>query len=160
MEQLALPKTQIEYVNFRFLQCFAENYFKNGSFCALNVSEETFFQSFSDYDFQVSTMLCRDLDSRIIPREAKAVYEWLESDQSLHVMRDHPSHDFEIVGCCWGMKLTKKDREMVAAAFHNGATDQSLWAYKDKYLPDQNFLRRYVNIILVNRRYPEVPDEA
>ena len=126
------------------------DYFKNRLFSTLNVSKEAFFLYFTFCDFQVSTMLCRDLDSRIIPREVEAVNEWLESEKSLHVMRDHPNHDFEMVGCCWGMKLPKKDREMVAAAFHNGATDQSLWAYKDKYLPDQNFLRRYVN-----KKYPE-----
>ena len=51
----------------------------------------------------------RDTDSRINPREAAAVADWLASDKTMHVMRDHEHH------CChpisagmWGLKRTDK----------------------------------------------------
>ena len=40
----------------------------------------------------VHTLLSRDTDSRIIPREKEAVNEWLASDRVFHIMRDHPAH--------------------------------------------------------------------
>ena len=37
-------------------------------------------------------MLSRDVDSNISEREVAAVKQWLNSDASFHVMRDHPQH--------------------------------------------------------------------
>jgi hypothetical protein len=41
-------------------------------------------------DDMVDTVMSRDSDSRIIPREEDAVREWLTSDKIFHIMRDHP----------------------------------------------------------------------
>ncbi len=36
--------------------------------------------------------MSRDADSPITTRESTAVMEWLESDYTFHLMRDHPWH--------------------------------------------------------------------
>ena len=40
----------------------------------------------------VDRFISRDLDSEIIPRETAAVKQWLSSNYTFHVMRDHPSN--------------------------------------------------------------------
>ena len=52
----------------------------------------------------------RDLDSRLNDREQAAVTEWLNSNKSFHIMRDHPWHGTEILGGMWGCKLTQEVR--------------------------------------------------
>ena len=47
---------------------------------------------------QVDLFMSRDLDSAPTQREADAVEEWLRSGKTLHVMRDHPSHTFPMLG--------------------------------------------------------------
>jgi len=49
--------------------------------------------------------MSRDLDSRVTEREVAAVNEWLESNKTLHSMRDHPWHTVPIMGGGWGSKL-------------------------------------------------------
>jgi hypothetical protein len=43
-------------------------------------------------DPQVDVFLSRDADSLIIPREVDAVHQWLRSNYTFHLMRDHPAH--------------------------------------------------------------------
>ncbi len=40
----------------------------------------------------VDYFMSRDIDSEIIPRETAAVKQWLSSNYTFHVMRDHPSN--------------------------------------------------------------------
>jgi hypothetical protein len=49
-------------------------------------------------DFLVDIMASRDLDSPLPPRELNAVNEWLSTNKSWHVMRDHPLHSVPILG--------------------------------------------------------------
>lgn len=56
----------------------------------------------------------RDGDSRVSIREKMAVDEWISSDKTLHVMRDHPYHRIPcgndrlgILGGMWGIKSKK-----------------------------------------------------
>ena len=56
----------------------------------------------------VSEWHCRDLDSRISPREIAAVNDFLASGKSYHIMRDNPYHVASIVGCCFGMTVTSE----------------------------------------------------
>ena len=53
----------------------------------------------------------RDADSRITVREKMAVDEWISSNNTIHVMRDHPAHGIPfgsdrlgILGGMWGIK--------------------------------------------------------
>lgn len=50
----------------------------------------------------------RDTDSRLSMREKYAVDEWLATDKTFHIMRDHPFHNFPILGGMWGYKNTNK----------------------------------------------------
>lgn len=43
-------------------------------------------------DGSVEMMLSRDLDSNVSEREVAAVREWMNSNLSFHIMRDHPQH--------------------------------------------------------------------
>jgi hypothetical protein len=43
-------------------------------------------------DPNVDVFISRDSDSVILQREVDAVDEWLRSNYTFHVMRDHPFH--------------------------------------------------------------------
>ena len=53
----------------------------------------------------VSIVIVRDADSRLNPRDAAAVFEWLASDRKFHAMHEAP-HDPEtgILGGAWGAR--------------------------------------------------------
>jgi hypothetical protein len=55
-------------------------------------------------DINVELFICRDLDSRITYREVVSVNEWINDGKILHVMRDHPHHNYFILGGMWGMR--------------------------------------------------------
>lgn len=52
----------------------------------------------------VGLFISRDADSRVSVREKKSVDEWIESNNIIHIMRDHPHHCYSILGGMWGMK--------------------------------------------------------
>jgi GR25 family glycosyltransferase involved in LPS biosynthesis len=52
----------------------------------------------------VERFISRDCDTRIQPREVLAVDEWIESDRTVHIMRDHPQHYPRILGGMYGIK--------------------------------------------------------
>ena len=54
----------------------------------------------------VERFIVRDVDSRLSIREKLAVDEWIESDKTLHVLRDHPHHQHKINGGMFGLKIT------------------------------------------------------
>lgn len=49
-------------------------------------------------------VLLRDADSRPSEREATAVREWIESEKSFHVIRDHPAHSWPILPGTFGAR--------------------------------------------------------
>jgi hypothetical protein len=55
-------------------------------------------------DPEVEIMMSRDTDTRFTLREQLAVKEWLDSCKLFHIMRDHPHHNFEILGGMFGTK--------------------------------------------------------
>lgn len=94
-------------------------------------------------DPEVEVMLSRDCDSRLSPREAAAVAEWLASPAQFHIMRDHPSHDVPILGGMWGVKAPLlRDMSALIQRYLKG----------DFWQVDQNFLREVV--------YPTVKSET
>jgi hypothetical protein len=52
----------------------------------------------------VELMISRDTDTRILLREKLAVDDWLKSNKIFHIMRDHPDHNFEILGGMFGTR--------------------------------------------------------
>lgn len=59
-------------------------------------------------DKSCEAVIFRDTDSRLNTREKAAVDEWLKSDKTFHIMRDHPAHSFNILGGMWGIKPSEK----------------------------------------------------
>ena len=54
-------------------------------------------------DKEVERFIVRDSDSRITEREKIAVEEWEKEDKVLHIMRDHPHHNFHILAGMFGI---------------------------------------------------------
>lgn len=70
--------------------------------------ESMFWRFETTCDNTVSHSIFRDTDSRLSYREKYAVDEWLSSDKTFHIMRDHPYHSFPILGGMWGFKHNLK----------------------------------------------------
>ena len=86
-------------------------------------------------------MICRDADSRLSEREAKAVDEWLKSEKRFHIMRDHPQHNVFMPGGMWGCRNTDGFKELIDSFDHQELKGS-----------DQFFLARYI--------YPQIKDDA
>ena len=56
----------------------------------------------------VDHFMSRDLDSEICKREAYAVNEWVQSNRTFHVMRDHQSHCSVIMAGMFGAKVYRR----------------------------------------------------
>ena len=96
-------------------------------------------------DPQVSVFLCRDLDSRITAREVAAVQEWLQSEQPLHSMRDHPAHNIPLLGAAWGARITEDNiRHKWVKSWQKILADPLSRASRDTKGPDQKVLAKWV----------------
>jgi hypothetical protein len=81
----------------------------------------------------------RDCDSRLSFREKLAVDEWIISEKSLHIMRDHPAHrvpygnnGLGILGGMWGIKSDRINMKKTINEYPHYT--------KHIYGQDQNFL--------------------
>lgn len=63
------------------------------------------FEAIDEPDVEI--MMSRDTDTRILLREKLSVDEWLNSNKLFHIMRDHPHHEFKILGGMFGTKKIK-----------------------------------------------------
>ena len=86
--------------------------------------------------------ISRDCDSRLNDREKKAVDEWLDSDKTLHVMRDSHNHNYEIMGGMFGLKSSQFKKKY---GEHSFIVDLS-WKEAD----DQEFLKRKLAPVVNN----------
>ena len=75
----------------------------------LNTSKPMMWRFEAIDNSNVSIMLSRDTDTRILLREKLAVDEWINSNKLFHIMRDHPYHTYPIQGGMFGMKKTSKN---------------------------------------------------
>lgn len=94
----------------------------------------------------VEYFISRDCDSRISLRDEIAVNEWIQSDKTFHILRDHPiGHGWPMNAGMWGSKGNSipnfKDL-MINYLINNNRTD-------DKSI-DQCFLRDIIHPIAVN----------
>lgn len=92
----------------------------------------------------VEVIISRDTDTRFLTREKLAVDEWLDSDKLFHIMRDHPHHDFLILG---GMFGTKKLPNIPL-----WKSIMEKYSQKDERMYDQDFLREHI--------YPIIKDNS
>lgn len=76
-------------------------FFKDGD---LNTSKPMMWRFEAILNPDCEIMMSRDTDTRILLREVLAVREWLKSDKSFHIMRDHPHHSSNIMGGMFGVK--------------------------------------------------------
>lgn len=77
-------------------------------FSELNNWTGMFWRFEAAYDSSVEVAIFRDTDSRLSLREKYAVDEWLSSDKTFHIMRDHPFHGYPILGGMWGYKNSNR----------------------------------------------------
>ena len=87
------------------------------------------------HEEDVEILLSRDTDSRLLPRERAAVDEWLESNKSFHIMRDHPWHGTPILGGMWGARRAAS--RIIAPLIDR-------WDKQDQVQTDQEFLRDWI----------------
>lgn len=86
-------------------------------------------------DPQVEVMISRDADSRLSPREATAVREWLSSGKGVHTMHDHPHHTVPMLGGMWGCRYD---------AIPHFKESLESWQGEDRWQTDQEFLTQRV----------------
>ena len=103
------------------------NWHQNGMFWRFKAFE------IPDADY----VIIRDTDSRISYRESAAVNQWIVSNKSLHIMRDHPFHKAFIMGGMWGGKAS--DILPVLKS-----TEKELRKFSSEYCEDQEFLKKYI----------------
>ena len=64
-----------------------------------------FWRFWAAADASVERFISRDVDSRLMARDAVAVAAWEASDAGFHVVRDHPSHSlYPMSGGLWGAR--------------------------------------------------------
>lgn len=81
-------------------------------------SERMLWRFYPASDSSVAAMISRDCDSWISFREAFSVKEWIKSDKSFHIIRDHCYHSQKIMGGMWGVKRnTIQDMETICERF-------------------------------------------
>lgn len=110
------------------------------------------FWRFLASDIEDAEHVCfRDCDSRLSHREFLAVEEWIKSDKTLHVMRDHPAHripygnnQLGILGGMWGIKSKTIPMTDLIKKFNQ---DKKL-----TYGSDQTFLRTIYQIFQNDRK--------
>lgn len=94
------------------------------------------------FDKDVDVSIFRDTDSRLNPREKHAVDEWISSNKTFHIMRDHPCHAFPILGGMWGIKNKQfKNLENLIQNFET----------RDEYGTDYKFF--------IEKLYPLINDD-
>ena len=86
-------------------------------------------------DKYVERFIVRDTDSRITLRERSAVVEWCEEGRMLHIMRDHPHHNYVMLGGMWGMVC--QNNFNMKEEFINYTNSKELY----EKMTDMNFLR-------------------
>ena len=98
-------------------------------------------------DVNVDAFVVRDCDSRLTPRDAIIVFDWLKTNASFHCIRDHPSHKWHpINGGLWGGRPKALHRAI------DGVTKQVMKLYGNEYFDDMRFLARQI--------WPKVKDMA
>ena len=82
------------------------------------------------FDKGVEIFISRDCDSRLNPREAAAVNEWVQMGFPFHSMRDHYQHIVPMLGGMWGCRSSPMFAQHLAA-----------WARRSNKGDDQVFLK-------------------
>lgn len=105
-----------------------------------NFTNRMFYRFLIHDEPDVERYLIRDADSRVSPREAWCVQEWLKAGTLLHTIHDHPHHIKPIQGGLFGVWRSKDNRipNMGKLIVDGG------WADLDKWGQDEAFLEKAV----------------
>lgn len=101
-----------------------------------NGSSGMFWRFLAAGDREADTVVFRDSDSRLNPREAAAVAHWLREGRKFHVMRDHQDHaHWPMLGGMWGVRggVLADIRSLIER-----------WPSHVNKLDDMQFLRHHV----------------
>lgn len=90
------------------------------------------YYAYDDCDVFIS----RDIDSHITEREKIAVDEWLSSDKSLHIMRDHPHHKNKIQAGMFGLKQNIKLKSLKNKCLQYASSVKNHLSMDEKFLDD------------------------
>jgi protein O-GlcNAc transferase len=93
-------------------------------------------------DPEVEIMLSRDTDTRIWLREKLAVDEWIKSNKLFHIMRDHPHHNFTILGGMFGTRKIPQISNWTYLINKYNKTDNRMY--------DQDFLKDNIYSLIKN----------
>jgi hypothetical protein len=115
--------------------------FKDGK---LNIVKPAMWRFLSIDDKDVYINLSRDTDTRILEREVAAVNEWIESNKTFHIIRDHPHHKQKILAGTFGTKKI------------NNIKSWKKLIDDYKQIPD----KQYDQIFLAKYIYPEIKDDV
>lgn len=86
-------------------------------------------------DPQIERYLIRDTDSRLLPREKRAVDAWVASGKKFHVIRDHPYHRQLIMGGLWGaVHRALPNMGQMIADYHAHTAPTMAWGHDQKFL--------------------------
>jgi protein O-GlcNAc transferase len=106
------------------------------------------FYAISDYEYDY--IIFRDTDSRLSLREKGAVEDWIKSNKTLHIMKDHPGHSvFPIFAGMFGIKgkTIPNISEILHSFQYQPHFLNKMHTNKD-YNYDQVFLERHIYPIL------------
>jgi len=95
-----------------------------------------FWRFFAAADPTIERFISRDVDSRLMARDAAAVDLWVRSGRPFHIVRDHPSHSrYPMSGGLWG--CTRGALPNIMQQIDDFPADSN-------YLTDMNFLNEIV----------------
>lgn len=100
-------------------------------------------------DKNVKMMISRDCDSRVTKREIKSVKSWIKSKKKFHIMRDHPNHNYKILGGMWGV-VCDKYLENMDELINN-------YLIEDRFNIDQEFLEEIIYPFTIDNSYINDP---
>ncbi len=113
----------------------------------------------------IERFIVRDTDSRLNPREADAVNEWVESGKSFHIIRDHIQHGALIMGGLFGADhnfiktIHSKYDDMVKQYFSSVDPLKTMIHPRGPYFnTDQPFLWSRIWPLIVNNHIAHVKD--
>lgn len=95
-----------------------------------------FWRFYSAFQSECDIVLSRDTDSRLSQREVLCIYQFLDSDKTFSVIKDHFRHyEWPMLGGMWGVK-GQLPRGLLEPMIH--------YSKISKYGADQSFLRDHV----------------
>jgi hypothetical protein len=102
-------------------------------------------------DKSIERFIVRDADSRLNPREADAVDEWIKSEKDFHIIRDNAQHNARILGGLFGVassliaKMAEQYDDMLKEHFCSKPHIKLEHHHRGPFFDsDQTFLNRYV----------------